>query len=112
MNSKQDPMKLILVPVMNMMALAAIVLFGYKGLLVTFIAMLIYHLRFSVSTAAISDLTLGLTVLPVTRFLHDLYHISTVHLLGALVTFSVVLVAVSTLGKTLQASRVRFNHPL
>lgn len=111
MNSAKENFKLFLIPIGNLLGLAALIVFGLKGLSISFLAMFAYHVVFSPRKAVLADLTLYFTVLPaapLVAFVHGL------PLSQFLWNFPVVSVALCLmfLFKTRLADNLKLNHPL
>ena len=111
MNIKAHEARLLIIPVGNLLALASLLIFGLQGLTVSLAVMFLYHALLSARGALMGDLTLYLTLLPMTRILASLYDVALGSYLWAFPVMSIVLTFLF-LFVPAQAARLTITHSL
>ena len=111
MNLKSQEARLIIIPIGNLFGLASLLLFGLQGLTVSLAMMFIYHALLSPRSAVLGDVTLYLTLLPMTKVLASLYDVSLGSHLWAFPVMSILLTLVF-LFVPAQAARLTITHSL
>lgn len=111
MNIKTHEARLIIIPIGNLIGLASLLIFGLEGLAVSLAVMVLYHALLNTRSAVLGDVTLYLTLLPMSNILASLYDVS---LGGCLWAFPVMSILLTLLFLFLpaQATRLTVTHSL
>ena len=112
MNREPDTNRLILLPIMNLIAVASVVFHGSSGLWAIYGAMVVFHSCFSLKDSVLADMTLWLTVLPLSQLLLHRDGFSIAAFCGSLLVLSALLSVMALFRERLQAGRLEIGHPL